>query len=225
MRQIFPGVYVIERDSGDVVATKNLTPGVRFYGEEILEVEGIEYRAWNPFRSKLSAAILKGLKKLMISPRDKILYLGVASGTTCSHISDIVEMKGHIWGVDFAPRPMRDLIQNLARIRGNISPILGDARQPGSYIPMVPKVERIYADVAQPDQAEIVTKNARLFLKGDGWIMMAIKSQSIDVRKTPREVYAREILKLREGGFEIYETLLLDPYEKDHAFVVARYRN
>lgn len=49
-----------------------------------------EYRAWNPFRSKLAAAILGGVDKIYMKPGSKVLYLGAASGTTVSHVSDIV---------------------------------------------------------------------------------------------------------------------------------------
>ena len=49
-----------------------------------------EYRVWNPFRSKLAAAILGGVDKIHIKPGSKVLYLGAASGTTVSHVADIV---------------------------------------------------------------------------------------------------------------------------------------
>lgn len=45
---------------------------------------------WNPFRSKLAAAILGGIDKIHMVPGSKVLYLGAASGTTVSHVSDIV---------------------------------------------------------------------------------------------------------------------------------------
>lgn len=50
----------------------------------------IEYRVWNPFRSKLGAAILSGVDNIHMPPGSKVLYLGAASGTTVSHVSDIV---------------------------------------------------------------------------------------------------------------------------------------
>ena len=153
-----PGVFWLNENSQRTLATRNLTPGIKVYGEKLLEVEGVEYRSWTPYRSKLAAAILKGLERIPVKPVDRVLYLGVASGTTCSHISDIVGPKGHIWGVDFAPRSMRDLVNNVARHRGNVSPILGDARLPDSYATTVPMVDGIYADVAQPDQAELLNR-------------------------------------------------------------------
>jgi fibrillarin-like pre-rRNA processing protein len=223
LKEQFPGIFRITVESKELLATRNLTPGLTVYGEQLIRLGDEEFRSWIPFRSKLAAAIIKGLDEVPLNPGDKILYLGVASGTTCSHISDIVGEKGHIWGVDFAPRPMRDLIEKVTRHRGNVSPILGDARRPGSYATLVPKVDVVYADVAQPDQAEIVVRNAELFLKPGGWAMMAVKSRSIDVSLPPERVYAGEIEVLEGKGFEIAETLRLDPYERDHAMVVARF--
>jgi fibrillarin-like pre-rRNA processing protein len=223
LKEQFPGIFRITVESKELLATRNLTPGLTVYGEQLIRLGDEEFRSWIPFRSKLAAAIIKGLDEVPLNSGDKILYLGVASGTTCSHISDIVGKKGHIWGVDFAPRPMRDLIEKVTRHRGNVSPILGDARRPGSYAMLVPKVDVVYADVAQPDQAEIVVRNAELFLKPGGWVMLAVKSRSIDVSLPPERVYAGEIEVLERKGFEIVETLRLDPYERDHAMVVARF--
>lgn len=220
----FPEVYMIEVGSRKILATFNLTPGLPFYGEQLINVKEGEYRTWNPYRSKLAAVIMKGLRHLPPSRGDKVLYLGVASGTTCSHISDIVGWEGHIWAVDFAPRPMRDLLTNLARHRENISPILGNARHPEGYSSMVPMVDGLYADVAQPDQANILKKNADVFLEPGGWALMAVKSRSVDVTRSPHDVYEEQIDVLERNGFKIEEVLELDPYERDHAMASARYK-
>jgi len=50
----------------------------------------IEYRVWNPFRSKLAAAIIGGVENIWIKPNSRVLYLGAASGTSVSHVSDII---------------------------------------------------------------------------------------------------------------------------------------
>lgn len=223
-KEVFPGIFRVEVDSREHLATRNLTPGRRVYGEQLVQVEGVEYRAWNPYRSKLAAAVLKGLAESPISNGDRVLYLGVASGTTCSHVSDVVGPTGYVWGVDFAPRSLRDLVSNVARYRQNISPILGDARDPASYSVEVGRVDVLYADVAQPAQAEIVVRNAELFLRQGGRLAVAIKSRSVNVTRSPREVYSDQVRVLEEGGFTIGEVLELEPYEKDHAMVTATYR-
>ncbi len=79
----FPGVYLfVDEEGNKKIATKNLVPGQRVYGERLVKFEGEEYRVWNPRRSKLAAAILNGLENFPIRPGSRVLYLGVASGTT-----------------------------------------------------------------------------------------------------------------------------------------------
>ena len=221
LREVFQGVYFLEEDQ-PILVTRNLVPGRTVYGERLIKISEEEYRSWNPTRSKIAAAIMKGLDEMPIRSGGKVLYLGVASGTTCSHVSDIVGRGGHIWGVDFSARSLRDLIDNVAKYRRNISPILGDAREPHRYSAQVPKVDVIYSDVAQPDQAEIVLKNASIFLSRGGYAMLAIKSRSVDVTKEPSEVYSEQVEVLTRGGFTVGEMVELDPYEKDHALVIAR---
>ena len=218
-----PGVYFIEGGGQRLLATPNLTPGRKVYGEELIVIEDIEYRLWNPSRSKLGAAIVKGLMHNPIVPGSKVLYLGVASGTTCSHVSDIIGNHGYVWGVDFAPRPIRELIDHVARYRMNISPILGDARKPQGYSLQVPMVEVLFADVAQPDQAEIVVKNAKIFLKKGGYAMFSIKSRSIDVGRDPVEIFKEQVKFLEQKRFSVKELIVLDPYEKDHALALASF--
>lgn len=219
----FPGVFEVELNHRKMIATLNLTPGTAFYGEQLVKVGDKEYRVWNPYRSKLAAAILNGLGSLPICYRSKVLYLGVASGTTCSHISDIVGEEGHIWGIDFAPRPLRELMENLSKIRRNVSPILADARHPERYSHLVAKVDALYADLAQPDQANLIVKNAGFYLKTGGWVLAAIKSRSIDVSREPEEIYAEQAEVLKRNGFSILELINLEPYEKDHAMIISRF--
>jgi fibrillarin-like pre-rRNA processing protein len=218
-----PGVFFLEDSGQRRLATRNLTPGRNVYGEDLVNVEGVEYRLWNPSRSKLGAAIMKGLKNNPIKPGSKVLYLGVASGTTCSHVSDIISEQGHVWGVDFAPRPIRDLIDHVAKYRKNLTPILADARQPQGYSFQVPKVEVIFADVAQPDQAEIVVKNAKVFLKKGGYAMLSIKSRSIDVGRAPEEIWKEQVAILEAGKLRVEELVPLDPFELDHALALANF--
>ncbi len=218
------GVYVVELEDGSVrFATKNLVPGHRVYGERLYKWEGVEYREWNMYRSKLAGALANGLAEQPIKEGHKILYLGAATGTTASHVSDIVGFKGKVYAVEFAPRVMREFIL-VADVRKNLYPILGDARKPYEYRHLVEVVDGIYADIAQPEQAAIVADNADYFLKDEGYLLLAIKARSIDVTKEPSEIYKREINTLKERGFEIVDVVHLEPYDRDHAMVYARYR-
>jgi fibrillarin-like pre-rRNA processing protein len=205
------------------LATKNLAPGRNVYGERLVRYEGIEYRVWDAFRSKLAAAILKGLKTVPIKPDHSVLYLGAASGTTPSHVSDIVGAKGHVYCVEFASRSMRDLVDNVCAYRFNMSPILEDARFPERYALFFrSKVDDVYCDIAQPEQAKILADNADLFLRKSGWAMLAVKAQSIDVTKEPSEVYKHEVKVLKDRGFRTEEVVHLEPYDKAHAMILAQ---
>ncbi|MEM1607609.1 MAG: fibrillarin-like rRNA/tRNA 2'-O-methyltransferase [Candidatus Bathyarchaeia archaeon] len=220
----FDGVYrVILEDGSHRIASKNLAPGRDVYGERLIKHGDVEYRVWDPYRSKIAAAILKGLKMLPIKAGYKVLYLGAASGTTASHVSDIVGEEGHVFCIEFAPRPLKELIDNVCRYRHNMSPILADARFPEKYANLVEKVDMIYCDIAQPEQAQILANNAKIFLKKSGWIMLAIKARSIDVTKEPSEIYKREIAILEKNGFKIHQVIHLEPYDKDHAMILAQY--
>jgi rRNA 2'-O-methyltransferase fibrillarin len=133
--------------------TKNLVPGESVYSEKRIAVEGTdgtktEYRVWNPFRSKLAAGILGGLEDIFIKPGAKVLYLGAASGTSVSHVADIVGETGVVYAVEFSHRSGRDLI-NMAKKRTNVIPIIEDARHPQKYRMLVDMVDVIFADVAQ----------------------------------------------------------------------------
>jgi len=219
----FLGVYQVTlEDRSHKIATLNLSQGRNVYGERLIKIGGAEYRLWDPFRSKLAGAILKGLKNQPIRPDCKVLYLGAASGTTASHVSDIIGNRGYVYCVEFAPRSIRDLIDNVCRFRTNMAPILGDARFPVQYASMVESVDVVYCDIAQPEQAKILANNAKVFLHRDGWVMIAIKARSIDVTKEPSEVYRHEIGVLKENGFEIHDVVHLEPYDKDHAMVTAK---
>eukprot|EP00080_Pristionchus_pacificus_P021278 PDM81298.1 fib-1 [Pristionchus pacificus] len=170
------GVFIV-KGKEDALATKNMVVGESVYGEKRVSVEdggsSVEYRVWNPFRSKLAASMMGGLDSIHIKPGTKLLYLGAASGTTVSHCSDLVGPEGLVYAVEFSHRSGRDLL-NVAKKRPNIIPIVEDARHPHKYRMLV--------------------------------------------------VFAGEVNKLKEEKFKPREQVTLEPYERDHAVVVAEYR-
>ena len=220
------GVF-IARGKEDALVTKNMCPGEAVYGEKRISSENngdkIEYRVWNPFRSKLAASILGGVDAIHMPPGSKVLYLGAASGTSVSHVSDIVGPEGMVYAVEFSHRSGRDLI-NMAKKRTNVVPIIEDARHPHKYRMLVPMVDTIFADVAQPDQARIVAINAHYFLKNGGNFVISIKANCIDSTAEAEAVFAGEVKKMREEKMKPVEQVTLEPYERDHAVVVGIYR-
>ncbi len=201
-------------------ATKNLVPGSVVYNEQLVEETTHEYRIWDPYRSKLSAALLRGLKAFAFAPNISVLYLGASSGTTASHVSDLIDSDGRVYCVEFAPRVMRDLVQVCAT-RKNMIPIMADARRPESYVQIPELVDVLYQDVAQPNQARILVNNAKWFLKPGGTAYVAIKARSIDVSAKPARLFEREEKTLTQSGFTVVDRLALDPYSADHIFLSA----
>jgi rRNA 2'-O-methyltransferase fibrillarin len=256
------GVF-IARGKEDALVTLNSTPGVAVYGEKRISVESppgpdgnsvkVEYRVWNPFRSKselvdflfcecpcfffwdfscshqilswklVAAAILGGVDNIWIKPGSKVLYLGAAAGTSVSHVSDIVGPKGNVYAVEFSHRPGRDLL-NVAKGRTNVIPIIEDARHPLKYRMLVGMVDVVFADVAQPDQARIVALNSHYFLKNGGHSVISIKASCIDSTAAPEAVFRREVSKLTSENFKPLEQLTLEPYERDHCVLISQYR-
>ena len=224
----FGGVYIL-RGKDDALLTKNLVTGESVYNEKRVSVdnketgEKVEYRVWNPFRSKLASAIVGGIENIYMKPGSKVLYLGAASGTTVSHVADLVGPEGAVYAVEFSKRSGRDLV-NMAKKRTNVIPIIEDARHPQKYRMLVPMVDVIFADVAQPDQARILGLNAGMFVKNRGHFVISIKASCIDSTKAPEIVYAQEIERLKEEKFRPVERISLEPYERDHIVVSGMYR-
>eukprot|EP01125_Pyxidicula_operculata_P000470 TRINITY_DN10496_c0_g1_i1.p1 TRINITY_DN10496_c0_g1~~TRINITY_DN10496_c0_g1_i1.p1 ORF type:complete len:312 (+),score=94.64 TRINITY_DN10496_c0_g1_i1:271-1206(+) len=223
----FEGVFIARGAKEDMLVTLNTTPGEGVYGEKRIEIgEGDqkkEYRQWNPFRSKLAASILGGCKNIYMKPGSKVLYLGASSGTTVSHVADLVGPEGCVYAVEFAHRVGRELLE-VAKKRTNVIPIIEDARKPSKYRMLVPMVDVIFEDVAQPDQARILAVNAHHFLKNGGGFVISIKANCIDSTAPAEVVFAQQVAELKKQHFKPREQMSLEPYERDHAVVTGLYR-
>ena len=212
-----------EKKGRQALLTLNLAPGKKVYNEDLLLRGGAEYRTWDPFRSKLAAAILKGLPDDVVREGSRVLYLGASTGTTASHVSDLVGPEGLVIGVEFAPRVAREFVERVARERKNVIPFVADARDPSRYA--VSRVDVVYCDIAQPDQTEIALANCSMLLRKGGTLLLVVKSRSIDVLKEPGRVYAEERHKLEEAGFDVVGVYELSPFEKDHSLIQASPRS
>ena len=192
---------------------------IKVYNEKIIKIKGKEYRSWNPYRSKLAAAILKGYN-LELKQDSNVLYLGAATGTTVSHVSDITK-DGLVFSVESSPVAVKSLIK-ICKNRQNIIPILQDANHPDRYSPIVPHVDFIYQDISQRNQAEIFTTNLKNYLKPGGTGILMVKARSIDVSLKPEKAYALVCSKIKEQGLKILDQIDLKPYEKDHAAIIIK---
>ncbi|MFA6268405.1 MAG: fibrillarin-like rRNA/tRNA 2'-O-methyltransferase [archaeon] len=216
MQKLFDGVYAKDK----YIYTKNLLVGRRVYGEKLLTQEGVEYREWDPHRSKYGAAIKNGLEQNIFFNGCIALYLGSAEGTTVSHVSDIVGADGAVFCVDISEMAMHKLAK-LAEVRTNLFPILSDAQNTNNYKEyFAEKVDALFQDISQRNQADIFVRNAQ-FLKKGGLGALALKTKSISQALTKEEILQGEN-KILEKEFEILQIINIEPYEKHHYLILVK---
>jgi len=204
---------------GSMLYSRNLVPGTAVYGEKLVSIEGAEYRLWDPRRSKLAAYMLLSGKGGEIKQSDAVLYLGASTGTTVSHISDIVD-EGQIYAIEVSKRTFRELIRNCAP-RKNILPMLGDARDEDLMAGIITKADYLYSDVAQRDQVQIFVSNFNRYKCRSGILML--KCRSIDVSAEPTVVAKESVAAIRNRGLKCDEPLNIGAFEKDHfAMLIQR---
>lgn len=216
----FRNVFEIQKGRKKVLLTKNLVPGISVYGERLINADGVEYREWSPDKSKLAAAILKGIKQINLKPDTVVLYLGASTGTTASHVSDIVGKGGFVFALDSAPRVVRELVF-LCEQRPNMAPVLANAALPNEYKDRITGVDWLYQDIAQKNQVDIFLKNVSAFLKPGRFGLLVIKARSIDVTKEPSVIFD-QVKKQLEEHVVIADKVLLSPYQKDHCLFVCK---
>ncbi len=218
LNEIQTNLYSEKTKKGETFWTKNLLPGTTVYDEKLIS-NGL-FRQWSIKKSKLAAGLAKGIKKLPVKENDFVLYLGASTGSTVSHVSDLVGEKGMVFAVEFSFTMLRRLIF-LAEKRKNIAPILADANQPEMYASSLCEVDFLFQDIAQKNQVEIFLKNLQ-FLKCGKQAILCVKAKSIDVLADPRRVYEQVKRELQKEVKINWENRL-DPFEKDHClFVVER---
>jgi fibrillarin-like pre-rRNA processing protein len=208
-----PGVYT----DGHSLMTVNAAPGKTVYDERLFMIDGAEYRYWDPSRSKLAATILLGGRDLGLDESSKVLYLGAASGTTASHVSDIVT-NGVVYCVEVSERSFRDLVK-VCETRKNMIPILEDANMPEGYAHMIEGIELVYQDIAQRNQVEIFVKNMAAFEAERGILML--KSRSVNVNRQPKDVFAEVNRQLLAKQLKVKAMIDIERYAKDHAAFIV----
>lgn len=220
-RKLSPAVLI----DGRAIWTKNAVPRTSQYGESLRKFRGIEFRRWDPTRSKLGAAISRARQtqyELLPDEGDTCLYLGAGHGTSLSHLHDHVcgennQNSGRIIAVDLSPRCLRDLVY-LSTIRPGLVPVLGDARNFASWGVMVSrKVDWLLQDVSQAGQAEIFIKAAKRFLKPGGKGLLSLKAASERFSEgSEKQVFNQVRQELESAGFTVNEQIDLHGLEDNH---------
>ena len=202
------------RREGRELFTRNLTPGRQVYGEELRTVGGVEYRHWDPFRSKLAAWLLKGAARAPWRGARSVLYLGGAHGTTASHLSDLLP-DAPIFVIEKSPVSFAPLLR-LARHRPNLLPILADAQLPERYAADVGTVDLLYQDVAQRGQSRIFIENADAALRSRGAGLLMLKVRSVTQSRPVRAVVEEARRELAAHQRPVLGQADLAPFSREH---------
>jgi fibrillarin-like pre-rRNA processing protein len=212
----WPDVWREGRD----LYTRNLEPGVKVYGEALRTSDGVEYRRWDPWRSKLAAALVNGAPADLLGRPRAVLYLGGAHGTTASHLSDLWP-NSPIYVVEKSPASFAPLLA-LARRRENLLPLLADAQLPERYRADVGEVDLLYQDVAQRDQARIFTENAEACLAEPGLGLLMLKVRSVTQRRPATAIVRESRAALGRAGLTVTDEIPLGPFAREHVALRVR---
>ena len=216
-----PRLWVRRRPDREELWTETTGEPPAVYGERWESDGARALRSFEPARSKLAAALVRVWDGPLPQPGERWLYLGAASGTTASHVADLLGPSGRLYAVERSARPFARLLR-LAERWSNLLPILGDAHAPERYADRVPLVDGIYADVAQPDQGALLLANAEVFLRDDGGaFVLALKTSSMG-----RGISAPAHLKATEAAlgptFDLEAAVRLDPFYRSHYLLGGR---
>lgn len=215
-----PHLFVHDEAGGEALWTEALGEPPDVYGERVAAFGDRILRRWEAGRSKLAAALLRGYEGPIPAPSERWLYLGAASGTTASHVADLVGGEGTVYAVEKSLRPTVRLLR-LAERYPNLLPILADARRPDEYAGDVSLCDGLYVDIAQADQVEIALANARRFLRRDGTVLIALKTASMGREKDPAGHLAAARARLEEV-LDLERPVPLDPFHRRHYLIGGR---
>ena len=191
------------------------------YNEKLTEINGKQYNVWNPYTSKLAAAIVNGMEIFPILEKTKVLYLNTTIEKTLSHISDIIGMNGKIFVV-------RDMVENsknfLEKVRNNRVNIFSITREKGvpARFSSTEMVNVVYVDITQHNETEVAIQNCKNYLRNGGFLMLVVPTKKIDFINNPSKQNLEEMQKL-QSSFEIIQQINLTDFFKEYSMIIAKY--
>ena len=210
---------------GRAIWTLSADGNNKVYGETTRKKRGAVWRRWDPYRSKLGAAILRTKNnptELFPEPGSTVVYLGAAHGTTVSHIHDHLcgknnNLSGRLISVDISPRCLRDL-NLLANRRPGIIPVFGDARKLETWSYLIPKgADWLFQDVSQAGQVDIFIKACNRLLKPKSTALLSLKGASERFNEGgDQAIFLETENKLIGSKLELIESIELSGFEEQH---------
>ena len=205
------------------LATLNNADVNKIYNEKLIEMDGKQYNIWNPYTSKLAAAIVNGMEIFPILKKTQILYFDTTVDKTLNHISDIIGVNGRIFVV-------RDIIENSKKFleddsnnRTNVVSITQEKKSiPAKFVPNIETVNVVYVDIAQNNETDVAIQNCKNYLINGGFLMLVVPTRKIDFANNPDRQNLEERQKL-QSSFEIIQQINLTDFFKEHSMIIAKY--
>ena len=232
-------IFQLQIGNEEQLATKNLVEGTKTHKEKTVIVNGEEFLEWNPYKSKLAAAIRNGLQILPIIKNSKIVCISPLEESTILHISNIVGNGGSVF-VIIVDKNKKSFLNKLVDTHKNIIPIY-DTVDELSSSSITGKVDALYVDIPESEQIEMIVKKYGSLLKNDGFLMLIVKKDDNaiiekDIAGWMAEQRAglnkvREITTKLKSQFEIIQEINLgisyamEPYHKFYTFILAQFLN
>ena len=129
-----------------------------------------QYRNWNPFYSKLAAALFNGLEIFPFKSDSKIFYSDSSSTTTLNHLLDIVDSKGTIYLQKNNSAKIKNL-KNVVVVDQEKIPTLSSNGLKESF-------DVIYLDIITNENLRTQILNHEKTLKNSGFLIIILNSIS-----------------------------------------------
>ena len=231
-------IFQIQIGNEEQLATKNIVKGTKTRKEKIVIVNNEEFLEWNPYKSKLAAAIRSGLQILPIIKNSKVVCINLPEESTILHISNIVGSDGSVFVID-VNKNKKSFLNKLVNTHKNIIPIYDTVDELSFSSSITGKVDALYVDIPESEQIETIVEKYGSLLKNEGFLMLIAKKDDNaiienDIAGWMAEQRAglnkiREITTKLKSQFEIIQEINLGlnyamgPYHKFYAFILAQY--
>ena len=231
-------IFQIQIGNEEQLATKNMVKGVKTRKEKIVIVNDEEFLEWNPYKSKLAAAIRSGLQILPIIKNSKVVCINPLEESTILHISNIVGSGGSVFVID-VNKNKKSFLNKLVDTHENIIPIYDTIDELSFSSSITGKVDALYVDITEAEQIKQIVDKCELLLKNEGFLMLVAKKDGDAILENDIVGWMAEqragLNKIREmtaklkSQFEIIQEINLginyetEPYHRLHAFILAQY--
>ena len=167
-------IFQIQIGNEEQLATKNMVKGTKTRKEKIVIVNNEEFLEWNPYKSKLAAAIRNGLQIIPIIKNSKIVCINLPEESTMLHISNIVGSGGSVFVID-VNKNKKSFLNKLVNTHKNIIPIYDTVDELSFSSSITGKVDALYVDIPESEQIEQIVEKYGSLLKNEGFLMLIAK--------------------------------------------------